>query len=92
MGLLTGERPAEAAKVLPARHRHERRPADDNPAFYFYLAGALALAERTDEALAAARRRPREQDRRRPASTAARPGCCYIAKRYDEADRRPIAS
>ncbi len=54
VGLLMAERPAEAVKVFQ-RGIDEKLLPEDNPAFYFYLAGALSLAERTDEALAAAR-------------------------------------
>ncbi len=54
-GLLMEERPAEAARVFQ-RGIDEKALPEGNPAFYFYLAGALELSGKTDEALAAARK------------------------------------
>ena len=83
VGLLMGDRAAEAAKVFQ-RGIDEKVLPDDNPAFYFYLAGALAMAERTDEALAAARiAAEKQQDSARFRGRAA--WVLYVAKRYDEA-------
>ena len=53
ISLLLNEHETEAAEVFQ-RGIDERALPDDNPAFYFYLAGALAMDERHDEALAAA--------------------------------------
>ena len=65
--------------------RSTRRPLPaDNPTFHFYLAGALALAERTDEALAAAR--TAAEKKKDSARFRGRPAwVLYFAKRYDEA-------
>ena len=60
VGLLTGEHAAEAVKVFQ-RGIDEKALPDDNPAFYFYLAGALAVEKRTEEALAAARKAAEEE-------------------------------
>jgi len=49
------ERTAEAARIFK-RAIDEKVLPEDNPAFHYYLAGALALEEKTDEALAAARK------------------------------------
>jgi tetratricopeptide (TPR) repeat protein len=54
VGLLLAERADDAAKVFQRGIDAKALP-DDNPAFQFYLAGALAVAGRSDEALAAAR-------------------------------------
>jgi tetratricopeptide (TPR) repeat protein len=83
VGLLMGDRPAEAAKVFQ-RGIDEKVLPSDNPAFYFYLAGALAMAGRHDEALASAR----TAAEKKPASARfrARPAwVLYTAKRYGEA-------
>ena len=85
VGLMMGDRAAEAAKVFQ-RGIDEKVLPDDNPAFYFYLAGALAMAERYDEALAAARTAAEKgkdsaRFRGRPAWV------LYVAKRYGEASK-----
>ncbi len=83
VGLLMADRAAEAVKVF---HRgiDEKLLPEDNPAFYFYLAGALALAERTDEALAAARTAAeKKKDSARFRGRVA--WVLYGAKRYEEA-------
>ena len=83
VGLLMADRAAEAVKVFQ-RGIDEKLLPDDNPAFYFYLAGALALAERTDEALAAARTAAeKKKDSARFRGRVA--WVLYGAKRYDEA-------
>ncbi len=83
VGLLTGERMAEAAKVFQRAIDQQALP-DDNPAFYFYLAGALAVEKRTDEALAAAQTAARKKaDSARYRGRAA--WVLYFAKRYDDA-------
>jgi len=55
VGLLVGERPAEAAKVFQRGIDEKALPEDDS-LLYFYLAGALESDNRTEEALAAARK------------------------------------
>ena len=85
VGLLTGDRPAEAAKVFQRAIDEKALPAD-NPTFHFYLAGALALDGRTDEALAAAR--VAAEKKKDVARFAARPAwVLYLGKRYDEAEK-----
>jgi tetratricopeptide (TPR) repeat protein len=85
VGLLLGDRAVEAAKVFQ-RGVDQKALPDDNPAFYFYLAGALAMAQRPDEALAAAR----TAAEKKPDSARFRGRAAWvlnIAKRYDEAQR-----
>ena len=83
MGLLLEERSAEAAKVFQ-RAIDEKVAPPGNPAFHFYLAGALAMDDRTDEALAAARKAAElKKDMPRFASRVA--WVLYRAKRYDKA-------
>jgi tetratricopeptide (TPR) repeat protein len=55
VGLLSEERYAEAAAVFK-RGVDERVVPKENPAFYYYLSGALELDGQTDAALAAARK------------------------------------
>ena len=55
VGLLMRRSRRRGRQGVSARHRRRRRCPTDNPAFHFYLAGALAMADRYDEALAAAR-------------------------------------
>jgi tetratricopeptide (TPR) repeat protein len=83
VGLLTGEHAAEATKVFQ-RGIDEKALPDDNPAFYLYLAGALAMEKQTDEALTAAR----TAAEKKPDSARYRGRTAwvlYFAKRYDEA-------
>ncbi len=54
MELLLSQRPADAAKVFQ-RAVEEHSSPQPNPAFHYHLAAALAMDDRTDEALAAAR-------------------------------------
>ncbi len=83
VGLLMADRAAEAVKVFQ-RGVDEKLLPEDNPAFYFYLAGALSLAERTEEALAAARAAAeKKKDSARFRGRVA--WVLYGAKRYDEA-------
>ncbi len=85
VGLLTGDRPAEAAKVFQRAIDEKALPAD-NPTFYFYLAGALALAGRTEAALAPAR--VAAEKKKDVARFAARPAWVLsLGKRYAEADK-----
>jgi tetratricopeptide (TPR) repeat protein len=83
VGLLTAERAAEAAQVFQ-RGIDDKALPDDNPAFQFYLAGALSLDQKIEPALAAAR----FAAGKRPDSPrfCGRPAwVLYFAKRYDEA-------
>ncbi|MEX2112619.1 MAG: tetratricopeptide repeat protein, partial [Pirellulales bacterium] len=74
---------ADAAIVFQ-RGLDEKLLADNTAALYFYLAGALEMDGRTDEALAAARKAAESQaDSPRFASRV--PWILYHAKRYDEA-------
>ena len=83
VGLMMGDRAVEAAKVFQ-RGIDEKVLPDDNPAFYFYLAGALAMAGRHDEALAAAR--TAAEKGKDSARFCGRPAwVLYVAKRYGEA-------
>ena len=84
VGLVMGNRPTDAAKVFQRAIDEKVLPAD-NPAFYFYLAGALTMANRTDEALAAARiagEKGKDSARYRGRTA----WVLYAAKRYNEAD------
>ena len=83
VGLLTGERAAEAAKVFQ-RGINEKVLPDDDATFHFYLAGALAVEKRTEEALAVAQ----QAAAKKPDSArfCGRPAwVLYFAKRNDEA-------
>ncbi len=85
IGLLSGQRAAEAAKVFQRGIDEKALPAD-NPAFEFYLAGALALADRPEEALAAAKAAAGKKSD--SARYLVRPAwVLYMAKRYDAATR-----
>jgi tetratricopeptide (TPR) repeat protein len=83
LGLLLAERSAESAKVF--RNAIDRQQSAEECAnYYFYLAGALSLENRVDEALAAANRAAELK----PGSIAflARPGWVLTyGKRYAEA-------
>ena len=83
LGLLMAERPAEAAKVFQRALDH-RQNAEEGANFNFYLAGALSLENRIDEAFAAAVKAAELK----PGSIAflARPGWVLTyGKRYEEA-------
>ena len=83
LGLLMAEAEAEAAKIF-RRGIDEQALAKDNPAFHFYLAGALEMQGKTDEALAAARTAAKANaDNPMFANRVA--WVSYHAKRYDEA-------
>lgn len=72
----------EAVKVF--QRALDEKANGDNPAIYFYLAGALEMNGRTDEAIAAARKgADLKKDSPRFASRVA--WIEYHAKRYDEA-------
>ena len=80
-----------ASDQAPARRPRSSNAAStrnccrrDDPSFYFYLADALAMCNRPDEALAAARKAAEmKKDSARYCSHA--PLVLYHAKRYDEA-------
>lgn len=55
VGLLLEDQAAEAAKVF-RRAVDDKTLAEDAPTFYHYLAGALAMEDLTDEAVAAAQK------------------------------------
>jgi tetratricopeptide (TPR) repeat protein len=81
--LFTANQYADAVKVFQ-RGLDDKLLPETNPTLYFYLAGALAMAGRTDEAIAAADKAAElEKDSPRFASRAA--WIKYHAKRYDEA-------
>ncbi|MBI1899838.1 MAG: tetratricopeptide repeat protein [Planctomycetia bacterium] len=83
LGLLIADKHAQAAEVF-RRGRDEDALGKTNPAFHFYLAGALAMDDKTDEALEAARQAAGMNDKN--ARLAARPAwVLYRAHRYDEA-------
>jgi tetratricopeptide (TPR) repeat protein len=85
LGLLLAERVQEAAGVFQ-RAIDEKALPESNPAFYFYLAGALAMEGKTQEALRAAKAATEKKpDDPRLASRV--PWIYYHAKQYDEAAR-----
>jgi Tfp pilus assembly protein PilF len=84
VNLLVADKVAEATKILQ-RGLNEQALPDDNPAFQFYLASALELAGRTDEALEQARKAAelRKDDPRFVGRVA---WVQYHAKRYADAE------
>ncbi|MEN6406363.1 MAG: tetratricopeptide repeat protein, partial [Thermoguttaceae bacterium] len=85
VGLLLGDHAAEAARVFQ-RAVDEKALPSDNPSFYFYLAGALAMSDRVDEALAAAR----TAAEKKPDSARMRgreAWVLYVGKRYEPAKK-----
>jgi tetratricopeptide (TPR) repeat protein len=83
LGLLLAERSGEAAKVFERAVDHQQN-ADENANFNFYLAGALALENRTDDALAAANKAA--EIKSGSIAFLARPGWVLThGKRYEEA-------
>ncbi|MCE9547945.1 MAG: tetratricopeptide repeat protein [Planctomycetia bacterium] len=83
LALLTGDRFAEAARVFQ-RALDEKAISPDNPALYYYLAGALAMDGRFDGALVAARRAA-VGPTPTPESLSRIGWVLYRAKRYDQA-------
>ena len=81
--LFLAEKFPEAAAVFQ-RGIDEKALPESNPAFYFYLAGALAMDGKTDEALAAARTAA-ERKRDDPRFDSRIAWIYYHAKRYNEA-------
>lgn len=82
--LLIGEQKEGAVNVFQ-RGVDERVLPDSNPAFSFYLAGALALAEKYDEALAAAKAAAEKQPNN-PRFASRIPWVLNVAKRHAEAE------
>jgi tetratricopeptide (TPR) repeat protein len=83
--LFMADEPARAAGIF-RRAIDEKVLPENNPAFYFYLAGALELSGKTDEALEAAKRALALQPKN--ARFKARiPWIMYHAKRYEEAEK-----
>jgi tetratricopeptide (TPR) repeat protein len=81
--LLLADQSEASAKVFQRGVDEKLLPADD-PTLYFYLAGALAMADKTDEALVAARAAAqREPDSAEFAGRAA--WIEYHGERYDDA-------
>ena len=85
IGLLVDNQSAEAVKVFQKGIDNKVLP-DDNPMFYFYLAGALAMEDRIDEALAAAQKAA-DMKKDTPRFRNRIGWVYYRAKRYDEAVR-----
>ena len=81
--LFLAEKFSDAARIFQ-RGIDEKALPQSNPAFYFYLAGALAMDGKTDEALAAARTAA-EKKPDDPRFDSRIPWIYYHAKRYDEA-------
>jgi tetratricopeptide (TPR) repeat protein len=82
--LLVGEQKDGAVKIFQ-RGVDERVLPESNPAFSFYLAGALAIAEQYDAALAAAKTAAEKQPNN-PRFTSRVPWVLSAAKKYDEAE------
>ncbi len=83
IGLSMDEKYAEAAAVLQ-RGIDEKAMPEDKPELYYYLAGALEMEGKTDEALAAAKTAA-EKDAKNPSYADRAAWVLYHAKRYDEA-------
>jgi tetratricopeptide (TPR) repeat protein len=83
LGLLLGERPAEAVQVFQRGIDRQALPEDD-PRFYYLLAGALAMDNQTEKALAAARKAI-EKKKDVPRSESRVAWILYRAHRYDQA-------
>ena len=83
LGLFMDEKYAEAAAVLQ-RGIDEKALPDDKPELYYYLAGALEMEGKTDEALAAAKVAA-EKEPKNPTYAERVAWVSYHAKKYDEA-------
>lgn len=83
IGLLVKQRYGDAAGVL-RRAIDERAVANDDPTFHYYLAGALAVEDKADEALDVAHHAA-GLNPRSPVLAARIASILYSAKRYDEA-------
>ncbi len=83
IGSLIDNRTAEAVKIFQRGLDLKALP-EDNPVFYFYLAGALAAGDQYEPALAAARKA--EEKKKDSARFASRlPWILFRARRYEEA-------
>jgi tetratricopeptide (TPR) repeat protein len=82
--LLVGEQKEGAVKIFQ-RGVDERVLPDSNPAFSFYLAGALALAEKHDDALAAAKTAAEKQPNN-PRFASRVPWVLNVSKRHADAE------
>jgi tetratricopeptide (TPR) repeat protein len=85
LDLFVNEKYDRAAAVFQ-RGIDEKALPDDNPAFYFYLAGALEMQDKSDDALAAARHAA-ERKSEDPMFVSRPAWILYHAKRYDEAEK-----
>ncbi len=81
--LLIEERPGDAAKVFQ-RALDEKALPEDDPRFHYFLSGALALDDRFEEALTAARKAAALKDDS-PSLHTRVAWILYRAKRYGEA-------
>ena len=83
IGLMVDNQSAEAVKVFQKGIDDKVLP-ENNPVFYFYLSGALAMEDRFDDALSAAQKAA--DLKKTSARFRSRIGWVYYrAKRYDEA-------
>jgi tetratricopeptide (TPR) repeat protein len=85
LGLFMDEKYADAAAVLQ-RGIDEKALPDDKPELYYYLAGALEMEGKTDEALAAAKVAA-EKEPKNPTYAERVAWVLYHAKKYDEAGK-----
>lgn len=85
LGLFLDEKYADAAKVFQ-RGIDDKNSPDDKTSFYFYLASALEMEGKTDEALTAARTAA-EKKPTNPSIVARPAWILYHAKRYDDATK-----
>jgi tetratricopeptide (TPR) repeat protein len=83
LGLFMDDKYAEAAAVFQ-RGIDEKAMPDDKPDLYYYLAGALEMEGKTDDALAAAKVAA-EKEPKNPAYADRTAWILYHAKRNDEA-------
>src|SRR5439155_19646239 len=84
LSLFLAEKHAAAAKVF-RRGIEEGKLPDDKPAFEFYLAGALEMDGKTDEALAVINKMLDGKKPKESRYFARRPWVLFHAKRNDEA-------
>lgn len=85
LALLMAEKSAQAAEVFQRGLEQKLKPAE-RPVFYYYLAGALEWAGKTDQALAAARKAA-ELKSGDPRFLGRAAWILYHAKRYPEASK-----
>jgi len=82
--LLMSEKYEQAASVF--QRAINKKIVKNDADFYFYLAGALQMEERTDEAIAAAKKAA-EFSPKSPRMASRLPWILYRAKRYEEAEQ-----